>query len=137
MPWKINRTIKVTLEELGLPQFWIELDSPINYSQADLEVENEDSAFSFLAKFIVKWNLTDPITDEPLSVPTEANPASLERIPLGVNIFIRDILIDEANNSVKKKTDSESLISTSPQRGEISLDQAGSLFRSSESQLGS
>lgn len=145
MPWKINRSKRVTLEKFGFPDFWIEVDSPLSElygnvrkmeAAIDSGDDDEDVNLSSFAKYILDWNLTDPETDEPLKVPDEKNFASIERLPVAVILFIRDVISEETQSAVKKGTESEYGTTTLQPREPNSLDQAATLFSNRESQAG-
>ena len=109
MPWKINRSKRLTLKDFDYPDFWIEVKSPVGSLYSEIEamsdMDSETSeALAIVAGYIKDWNLTDPDTDEKLNVPTKEAPDSLKRLPLAVIMLIRNYISDEMDNlSVVKK----------------------------------
>lgn len=94
MGWFKPKTIRVTFDELGYPQFWIDVKESGSYlvGEADeiagglTEDSTTDEATTALSKMIVDWNMLDPETDALLAVPTKEDPDSILRVP---NAFIR------------------------------------------------
>ncbi len=91
--WFNPETIKVDFEDLGYSQFWVDVKKPGSLLYGEmlgLDKLGEDSppkeVMGALALMIQDWNLTDPVTEEALSVPTQKDPTPLYRLP---NAFLR------------------------------------------------
>jgi len=103
----------VTLEELGLPDFWIKLRPPVGRPWGETKRlgmtaasrEDIDPAEAIqlverqVAESVLDWNLTDPETDEPLKTPSE-DPSVLEHIPMEVIFFIQGKLREQFEQAV-------------------------------------
>jgi len=96
MGWFKPKTIHVTFEKLGYPQFWVDIKESGSYlvGEADeiagglTEESTTEEAIEALSRMIVDWNMLDPETDAPLSVPTRKDPSSVLRMP---NALIRHL----------------------------------------------
>jgi len=85
--WFVPKTRRISFEELGYAQFWIEVkemgsllfDETLIFE--GLEESSSEEVMAALAMVIYDWNLTDPETGKKLAVPTRKAPESLHRLP--------------------------------------------------------
>lgn len=107
--WFKPKTFRVEFEELGYPQFWIDVKEPGSFLLGEADeitepLEGDDvsaeNIAEVLGKMIIGWNLTDPETDVPLDVPTKKNSSSVLRLPTS---FLR-YLQEEINAQTEEYT---------------------------------
>lgn len=94
MGWFKPETFRVAFEELGYPQFWVDVKKPGSYllgeadelAETDPEKITTGEVTKIFGTAIVGWNLLDPETDKPLPVPTPKDSKSILRVP---NSFLK------------------------------------------------
>lgn len=101
MGWFKPKTFRVTFEELGYPQFWIDVKEPGSFLLGEADeitepLEGDDvsaeNIAEVLCKMIMDWNLTDPETDVPLDIPTEKDSSSILRLPTSFLRYLQEAI---------------------------------------------
>jgi len=101
MGWFKPKTFRVDFEELGYPQFWIDVKEPGSFLLGEADeitepLEGDDvsaeNIAEVLCKMIMDWNLTDPETDVPLDIPTEKDSSSILRLPTSFLRYLQEAI---------------------------------------------
>lgn len=90
--------VKVEAKEMTEDEMYLDLDS--------LEYSEPIGLTSIHHMLILKWNITDPETDELFQIPSE-DPDVLFRIPVGVQTYIRtklDEYIEDPESIIPKES---------------------------------
>ena len=84
-----QHTVRLTLEEIGEPDLYIEMRDPRWMTQAELQAAEGDGGADVVRSLILDWNLPHPQTGEPLPLMAADNDSD-KYIPLAIVRFLKD-----------------------------------------------
>ncbi len=101
--WFKPKTVRVTFEKVGYPQFYVDIIKPSSYLYGDVVAfegigpgSPREEVEVALSRVIADWNLTDPRTGEPLPVPSPEDPSPLLALPISFLLVIQEATAEES-----------------------------------------